>query len=321
MNLPRHRMALLAQGMRNAWNRSENMMSFAFEAFLLEHERYDAEIQSTVIELAYDLQAGSYVDRVADRPEMSNRWCRQVANELEPFLATPSSLLEVGVGEATTLCGVLDNLTEKPTQVLGMDISYARLVVAQSFLKAQAKKAELFLGDIFSIPLPDASVDVVFTSHALESNLGREREALAELLRITRDFLVLIEPAYEEAGPEARARMNRLGYVRGLEEAAVSVGGQVLKHDLIAQPANPENPSAVTVVQPARGKGEGSDPVTQNHHTYVCPITGDELLPASDQILVSNLGFSFPVINSIPLLTARHRLVVPDHVAGLFAPR
>ena len=56
----------------------------------------------------------------------------------------------------------------------------------------------------------------MLTIHPIEPNRGREEAILSELLRVARRALVMIEPSYETASAEARARMERLGYVRGL---------------------------------------------------------------------------------------------------------
>ena len=52
--------------------------------------------------------------------------------------------------------------------------------------------------------------DRKITCHALEPNGGQEEALLAELLRVARLGLVLVEPSYERATPSGRARMERL---------------------------------------------------------------------------------------------------------------
>lgn len=76
--------------------------------------------------ISYDLQAGSYVAGARENPEGNSRWCAQLAEILDPLLASQSSLLEVGCGEATTLAGVLQRLTNTPGHALGLDISWSR---------------------------------------------------------------------------------------------------------------------------------------------------------------------------------------------------
>ena len=80
----------------------------------------------------------------------------------------------------------------------------------------QAESLSLFVADMALLPLADSSVDVVFTSHALEPNHGREEQLLKELLRVARRHLLLFEPSWENADQAVRDRMVQHGYVRDL---------------------------------------------------------------------------------------------------------
>ena len=46
------------------------------------------------------------------------------------------------------------------------------------------------MGDMFNLPITDDSIDLVYTVHALEPNGGKEKEALKELYRITKKYLM-----------------------------------------------------------------------------------------------------------------------------------
>ncbi|CAM5272174.1 Methyltransferase domain-containing protein OS=Lysinibacillus sphaericus OX=1421 GN=LS41612_21290 PE=4 SV=1 [Lysinibacillus sphaericus] len=66
------------------------------------------------------------------------------------------------------------------------------------------------------MPLANNSIDLVYTVHALEPNGGKELEALKELYRVASKYVVLVEPYYEGANSEAKERMDRLGYIKGI---------------------------------------------------------------------------------------------------------
>src|SRR5262249_39646285 len=150
----------------------------------------------------------------------------------------------------TTLQKVVSRLN-LPTgaPILGYDISWSRCHVGRRHLEAHGIKTNLFVGELEAIPLPECAVDVVFTSHAVEPNYGREAEILSELYRVAGRFLVLFEPCYELASPEARSRMEHHGYCRGLRETAERMGCKVIAHRLIDTPINPLNPTAVMVIE------------------------------------------------------------------------
>jgi hypothetical protein len=107
---------------------------------------------------------------------------------------------------------------------------------------------ETFKAELSSIPLADASVDVVTTNHALEPNGGREREILLELARVARRKLVLFEPCFEIADDDARARMTEHGYIRGLADHARAIGATVESVTALETVDNPLNPTACFVI-------------------------------------------------------------------------
>ena len=288
----------LLTGMREAYARGDNAMAFARQT---SGEAVNS-LMATLV--AYDLQAGSYVAKVKSDPQSNQRWCGQLAVELAPYVEEGSSLLEVGCGEATTLAGVLNALPRKPGECLGFDISWSRCAEGLGWLKSNACAARLFVADLFAIPLADESIDVVYTSHSIEPNGGREEAALAELLRVARRAVVLIEPLYELATPEAQERMRHHGYVRGLQSTAASLGGNVRTCRLLEYASNPLNPSGVVVIEknrsfPARGAGL----------QFQCPLTATPLLDKGEAYYSEATGLAYPVLGGIPLLRPEHMVV------------
>ena len=179
--------------------------------------------------VAYDLQAGSYVSAARAHRDRNWLWCKQLAGLLGNVLDEGDSILEVGVGEATTLAGVLAETDRKIGCAYGFDVSWSRIAEGRKWLKENECDASLFVGDLMNIPMDDDSVDVVYSSHSLEPNRGREVEAVKECLRVARKAVVLVEPIYELASAEAQARMKHHGYVEGLRAAAEKLGAAVLR--------------------------------------------------------------------------------------------
>ena len=244
--------------LKAAYDRNENITRVLRDADGL------ATNTPSAIEIAYDLQAGSYV-RALDDPayrEVHERYAEALAAVLTPL--QPTCVLEAGVGEATTLRSVLPRLGLAPgAGVFGFDLSWSRIHVARRHCEQGGVAANLFLGEMGAIPLPDGAVDVVFTSHAIEPNRGREAELLSELFRVTGRYLALFEPGYELASPESRARMDSHAYCRGLRDIAGRLG-KVMDYRLLPVTTNPLNPTAVLLI-------EKSTTAAAKASAFVCP--------------------------------------------------
>lgn len=253
--------------------------------------------------ISYDFQAGSYVKGYWQNQPQKDQYFAVVAGILAglgPF----NSLLEAGVGEATTLANVLRQLPHRPAHALGFDISWSRLHYGRAFVSTQnAGPVTLFTGDLFRIPLPDNATDIVYTSHSVEPNGGREADALRELYRVARRYVVLLEPAYELASDEARQRMLAHGYVTNLLGTAQELGYVVREHRLIEPTQNPLNPTGLILIE-KDASAEPSGPVS-----LACPITGAVLTETPDSLFAAEGLLAYPKIQGIPCLLAQNAIL------------
>jgi len=291
---------LLIKGMRNAYFRGENAMEYARSQLGALNGNYSNDIIATLI--AYDLQSGSYIANVKKNHHFYENWSRQLANILDPLIEPYSSICEVGCGEATTMSGILSHLKNRPDIVFGFDLSWSRINCGNEYLRDNEQKAKLFVADMFSIPFMSNSIDIVYSSHSLEPNGGKEREAIAELLRISRKWVVLVEPIYELASEEARKRMDSHGYVKDLRRAAEICGAKVIDQYLLEHISNSLNPSGLLLLEKQIKNAANS---TQ----WACPITGNRLIDDGDIFISENTGLIYPVIRGIPMLRAEHAIV------------
>ncbi len=247
--------------------------------------------------ISYDLQSGSYT-RAADDPAYRARHDRY-ADEIAAVLGGlgAASVLEAGVGEATTLVPVMQRLQPRPAVIAGFDISWSRILFARRYCAAHGlTDARLCTGDLFAMPFVDDAFEVVFTAHAIEPNHGREREALLELYRVARRWVVLFEPSYELGSEATRQRVEEHGYCRGLPAIAQELGWKIAEHRLLANPMRDNNQTAVLVIEkpaavaatPAAGFG--------------CPLCHRPLESIRGNYFCEDCARIFPVIDDIPCL-------------------
>lgn len=262
------------------------------------------EVQNSeeMIEVAYDLQTGSYVSALQDESTRLHKqqYGREIASIISEFGET-QTIMEAGVGEATTLSFVLQQL-DVP-QAFGFDISWSRLCMAKEWLEAEGllDRCNLFTGSLFEIPLPDNSIDVVYTSHSIEPNGGHEEAALRELYRVAGKWLILLEPAFDLAEIEAKQRMQKHGYCINLFSAINSLGYDVVRHELFPLAINPLNPTGITIIR----KPE----VSRNPPALCCPVTRGELVPVNGAMFSPQHLAAYPVLEGIPCLRSENAIV------------
>ena len=254
------------------------------------------------IKVSYDLQAGTYIETYKNNRAFVDLYTGAIAKLIEG-LGNHQSVLEAGVGEATTLANVIEKMKNPPAAACGFDISWSRIHCAKAFSASKNVSTDwLFTGDLFNIPLKDNSVDVIYTSHSIEPNGGREKEAIQELYRITSKYLVLLEPAYELASDEAKARMEHHGYVRGLKATAEQLGYKVMEYRLFDYTINPLNPTGLLIIE----KDSAAAPVSPQ---FVCPITGGTLERSGDCFYGSESLIAYPIIGGVPCLLAENGIL------------
>jgi hypothetical protein len=288
--------------LRQAYSRKENIAKLLTEHGQLEREE--------AIEIAYDIQSGSYTKGALANPERLQRYAREINELCKDYICERDLILDCGAGELTTLSALSKHLPEH-TRLLACDISLSRLHVGRRFAERVmrgdlALALELFVADMGCMPLSDRSVDVVFTSHALEPNHGREASLLTELLRISRRHLILFEPSWEHANEAVRARMEEHGYVRDLPRHIEEAGGRLISVEPLPHPLNPMNPTYCYIVEVAdqSSRWESAD------RPFQCPRSGFPLQKRLNYWWSMESGWAYPEIEGISCLRTKHGVLM-----------
>ena len=263
-----------------------------------------------VIEIAYDIQSGSYTEIAIRSPERLQRYAKEINEISNKYISDHDIILDCGAGELTTISALSQHLPTR-ARLLACDISLSRLRVGRRFAERYmrhdlAEKLELFVADMGRMPLTNNCVDVVFTSHALEPNYGREAKLLRELLRIARRHLILFEPSWENATKAMQTRMKKHGYVRNLPRHIEEAGGRLISVEQLPHSLNPMNPTYCYVVEVS----DQSKHSKKGIQKFQCPRSGFPLQKHSNYWWSLEGGWAYPEIEGISCLRTKHGVLM-----------
>lgn len=277
----------------------------------------DENVLDTIL-LSYDLQSGSYVEGYKNKEikqwyengniieltseDYQKLYAKYICKELDEI--DFNSILEVGIGEATTLCDIVKTLQKKSKKIYGIEISLSRLLYAKKFVKESDIKIELSVGDMFNLPYSDSSIDIVMTNSCIEPNTNKEKEALLELARVANKYVVLVEPSYEFGDELTRSRIKEHGYIRKLKETAEKLQMNVVKYEKFAVSQTNKITELLVI------KVDNSE--QNNDFNYSCPVckSNIEYLKDNEVGHFCNECFSiFPTIKDISLLHKNYAIL------------
>ena len=127
------------------------------------------------------------------------------------------SILEVGAGELTQYFLIKKDLDKKNYKIersCGLDLSLKRLEVGKEFLNLENQEIEIFQGDAQKMPFKDNEFDILYTCHCLEQVPHLLESCLKEMLRVSKKYVVLIEPSYELTNKVTRNHIYKKNYVK-----------------------------------------------------------------------------------------------------------
>ncbi len=255
-----------------------------------------------IIQISYDIQAGSYRKRFYEQPDLKVKYCQKLAETIDQ-LGSFESILLVGVGEAITLSLVIKYLKNKPSKIYGIDISWSRIKYGQIFAKEQGlENINLFVADLFQLPFLDNSIDLVMSNHSLEPNGGKEKQAICELNRVAKKYVLMNEPSYQFGNKIAQERIDKMGYVKNLAKHSEELGFNVVKQELFGISMNPKNPTENIIIK----KDSIGDHVDQ---PLACPLTGNPLIKLQDCFFSVEGMLAYPIIGGIPCLLSSKSIV------------
>ncbi|MDC0476534.1 class I SAM-dependent methyltransferase [Alphaproteobacteria bacterium] len=256
---------------------------------------------SDIIEIAYDLQAGTYSSFAHENPTWFNEFASQVSTIFSKYGKNFSAILDAGCGELTTTTYIFNHLHTQPKKIYALDLSFARLSKGVDFWSENSSKNISLVpvcAEMSDMPLNCNQVDATLTVHALEPNKSALTRVLSELLRVTKERIFLFEPCFERSDKESQKRMLEHGYIQNLEREILKQGAIIRDVIQVKNPANKHNPTFCFVVDPP--KITTKQKITKNDFCF--PGGKAPLERVSTHLYSEETGLLFPIINGIPIL-------------------
>ena len=284
----------LVEQCKTLYSRGVNLIEY------LEKEKgHDLSLEDKIT-LSYDVQAGSYTKDYYDSELIRNTYDesgKKIAGLIEEI--SPDTVLDAGTGEATILANVIPNCTKKNIEFAAFDISISRLLYAKSFLQdKKVRTPALFTSNLSKISLAENSTDLIMTHHAIEPNGGMEDRICQELHRVTRKYVLLIEPSWELACDAQRQRMLHHGYVKNLPEALERNGFDVIVNEPWEYNLNPMNAAALLLAK----KATIAEDVDFGSFQFAYPSSNFLLQKVEDGFYCEKMGVLFPIVQEIACL-------------------
>lgn len=291
---------------KKAWSEGQNITA------ALRESQGTAQNTSEIIEIAYEMQSGTYTDYAKANEQALDKFTSEYSSLLEQFLEPRDCLLDIGSGELTTLSLVLSKLGKLPANIIATDISWSRLSEGSKFYRRFfdpiIHPISLVSCEMLALPFQTKSVDVTISNHALEPN-GRDiRAIISELFRVTSRKLVLYEPYFEGSNRSVRRRMKQLGYFRGIERVVAELGGTVEQITPLRRSLSELNPTHCMVISPPVCGVKNHLKAEVRKSEYSIPGTDYSLEYFDGFYHSQSIGLSFPVLRDIPILRLKNSI-------------
>lgn len=252
--------------------------------------------EKNIIKLAYDIQSGTYIKNF--KSLKSKRLLSQVIKEINS--TSFKSLMDFGCGELTNFFTLINNIKNKNKNFIAYDLSFSRILAGKKFLKKNKKfnnnkiNLKLFCNDTIKIPLPDNSIDIITSCHALEPNKKNANKILNELWRIAKKKLILLEPNDKLADNFIKQRLKKHNYVQDLEKKIKKI---TLRYKIVHNKFNNNimNPASVFILNKNSNK--------RNKFNFLNPKDSKDILKKNTNFYYSKkTGQIFPIIDGILIL-------------------
>ncbi len=218
-----------------------------------------------------------------------------------------TSVLEVGGGEMSTMMPIM-NFFGREKKYYSMDLSLNRLYHGRQEIKRRSEgEIEICKANAVSLPYPDNTFDLVYSSHCLEQIPYHYREVINEMLRVSRKAVVLFEPIYEMVNFPQKIYMRAADQVRGIPRYIKSLSNVSLSDPFLLNHGTYLNRGACLIIKKANTP-------TVNAFKYVCPLCRTGLERQQQKLSCNRCQRIYFEFESIPILDSKYSFFIGTNI-------
>jgi ubiquinone/menaquinone biosynthesis C-methylase UbiE len=258
------------------------------------------------VEAKYDTIAGSYIEKERKKNSFiaeinndafkvngshfeSNRYyLRKIIEHLNP-----KSILEVGSGELTTFCEINKNLKKRDLHAI--DVSWSRLYLGRKYANHKKVKLSSLSSSLANeLPFKNNSIDLIYTSYCLEQTPNSLIEILREFERVSKKYVILLEPSFKFGTKLSRRYIKIKGYPRNYDEVINKTNFEIILNEPLPIKSYINGGELIIL----RKKNDGK----KNNSKIVCPNCKNPLSKKNNFLICRNEKIAYPILDKIPLL-------------------
>lgn len=260
--------------------------------------------KSVCIEIAYEIQAGSYTSLFYSS-EFGSKRNKVLHNVIRRYsdLDDVANIGVFGVGEAVNWIG-FDGAVKS---FCGVELSYSRLRHARSNLAQLTgiQKSTLIKGDAAEVIFNPNSFDLTMTLHSIEPNGNVQgAEMLKNVINYSSKYIILFEPDYSTAPAPMKARMEANGYVCNIQDVIDSESSvSVVDKFVLDIQENNDNLTTCWILKKIIFEDSRDDKL-------VCPYSNNTLVDFEGSKYSSDSGLLYPVIDDILFINKQDAIFI-----------
>ena len=155
--------------------------------------------------------------------------------------------------------------------------------------------------DASQLPFPDNSFDMVYTVHVIEQVPQLFMKILKELVRVSSNIIILIEPSYEFGSNSSKKNIFKKGYTRIKDSHFKRLNYKLIYRDIL-EFRYYINGTEIVVLKKNKNTKD------KNKTGFVCPITHENLFKKGNYLSNKSKTINFPVKNFISMLCPEDRI-------------